>query len=421
MPKKARELSALEVKRLTRPGFHPVGGVEGLYLCVSGSGARSWILRYATKEVRYSKSGRPYYARRDTGLGPFPAVTLAQARDRAREARDLLYQGIDPVEYKNAARDALRAAAARALTFDQCAERYLAGKAEGFKNAKHAKQWATSLETYASPIVGGLSVDRVELAHVLQILEPIWREKTETASRVRGRIEKVLDYAIVSGYRDGPNPAQWRGNLDAILPQPGKLKQVRHHKALPWPDTPAFLADLRQRDGMAARALEFILLTAARSGEVRGATWGEIDTKAKTWTVPPERMKAGKEHVVPLVPDAVTLLEALPRFKGSDYVFTAPRGGQLSDMSISAVMRRMKVDATPHGLRSTFRDWVSERTSYPHEVAEQALAHTIPSAVERAYRRGSLLEKRRRLMADWAQFLNEGTPEGSVVSIRESR
>mgnify|MGYP001144131498 CR=1 FL=1 len=408
MPKQAPELSALAVRRLSDPGLHAVGGVAGLYLRVSDTGAKYWVWRGTI-------GGR----RRDAGIGPYPEISLARAREKAAEMREAARNGMDPVAERQAARDALRAAAAKRVTFDDCAARYLEQTASAFKNPKHRKQWHTSLERYASPHIGALAVDRIELAHIVDTLRPIWEQIPETASRVRGRIEKVLDYAKASGYRDGENPAAWRGNLDAVLPAPSKIKHVKHHRALDWREAPAFLAALRQREGMASRALEFLMLTAARSGEVRGATWDEIE--GNVWTVPAERMKAGKAHAVPLPDDALAILEALPRMEGSPYIFPAVRGGMLSDMALSAVMRRMEVNATPHGLRSTFRDWVSERTSYAHEVAEQALAHTIPSAVERAYRRGSLLEKRRRLMADWTAYLNTGETAADVVGIREAR
>ena len=406
MPKVARELSALAVKRLREPGVYPVGGVAGLLLRVSKSGARYWMLRITIGDRR-----------RDIGIGPFPEISLARARTIARDMRQQVREGTDPIADRQAARAALRI---KAVTFDDAAARYLNHKAGSFRNAKHAKQWRTTLDTYASPIIGPLAVERIELAHVLQVLEPIWKTKTETAARVRGRVEKVIDYAIVSGYRTGNNPARWRGNLDAILPAPTKLKKVKHHRAIPWTDAPAFMERLRTREAMAARALEFLLLTAARSGEIRGAIWTEVDHEARTWTVPAERTKTQKPHTVPLPDDALALLDNLPRFEDEPVIFPAKRGGPLSDMALSSLMRRMDVDATPHGCRSTFRDWVAERTSYPHEVAEMALGHAIPSEVERAYRRGDLLEKRRRLMADWSKFLNEGAPKGDVVSIREA-
>jgi integrase len=402
MPKKAREMSAVEVRRLSRAGYHPVGGVSGLLLQVTQSGAKSWILRFRL-------GGR----RRDLGLGAFPDVPLAQARDRAREARDRIAQGIDPVEARREAKTTMLAQRVKTLTFDEATPKFLATKAKEFRNPKHAKDWPSSLNRYASPIIGNLSVAQIELAHVVSVLDPIWTTKTETATRVRGRIEAVLNWATVSGYRAGPNPAQWKGNLDAVLGKPGKLKNVKHYRAVAIKDTPGFLKDLRRREGISARALEFIILTVARSGEVRGATWGEIDFEAKIWTVPGSRMKAGRDHVVPLTDDALTLLKALPRHEGCDFVFASPRLGQLSDMSISAVMRRMEVDAVPHGFRSTFRDWASEFTNHPHEVAEMALAHTISNAVERAYRRGDLLGKRRSLMDDWCRFINSVSPRST--------
>lgn len=406
MPRVAKELTALQVKRLTTPGNYAVGGVAGLLLQVSTSGARSWILRTTVGDRR-----------RDLGLGGYPDVTLQQARNRARETKEQIRRGIDPVAQRKAARAALMADQAKSLTFGEAAKRFLASKTREFRNPKHIKQWQSTLDTYASPVIGRLPVDAVELAHIIQILEPIWQEKTETASRLRGRIESVLSWATVSGFRSGDNPARWRGNLDAVLPKPGKLKKVRHHRAVPWAEIGAFMQALRQREGVAARALEFAILTAARSGEVRGATWDEIDLTAKTWTIPAERMKAQREHSIPLCADAVALLKALPRLEGSDYVFPATRGGMLTDNALSAVMRRMGVDATPHGFRSTFRDWCAESTSYPHEVAEMALAHTIQNAVERAYRRGALMAKRTRLMDDWAKFCRKPQAEGTVTAL----
>lgn len=410
MPKKARELSALQVRRLTRPGLHPVGGVAGLCLDVKDTGARSWILRATV-------GGR----RPEIGLGGFPDVTLEQAREKAREIRELIRQGEDPVLARRSARDALRAANAKRVTFRKAAERFLESKRLEFRNEKHAAQWATTLETYAYPVIGDLSVDSIELAHVKRILDPIWTTKTETAKRLRGRVESVLAYATASGFREGDNPARWRGNLDAVMPKPSRIAKVKHHRALPIDELSAFMAELSKQEGMGARALEFSILTAARSGEVRGATWNEIDFEAKTWTVPGDRMKAGKEHVVPLSDPAVRLLKELPRMKGSNYVFPAVKGGQLSDMTISAVCRRMEVDAVPHGFRSTFRDWTAERTSYPRDVCEMALAHAIENKVEAAYRRGDLLEKRRRLMREWAKFCEKPVNRAEVVSIRGAK
>ncbi|MDN5871356.1 MAG: integrase arm-type DNA-binding domain-containing protein [Nitrococcus sp.] len=410
MPKITVELSALAVRRLSRPGWHAVGGVAGLLLRISDTGARYWVLR-----IRMS--GR----RRDIGIGSYPEVSLARAREQAREMRAQAREGLDPIESRAAARAALLAARDSRLTFDAAARKCIAAKRAEFRNAKHAAQWESTLSTYASPVIGALPVADVELAHIVTILEPIWTIKTETATRVRGRIEAVLSWATVGGYRKGENPARWRGHLDAVLPKPRKIAKTRHHRALPWPQIGAFMAELRRREGMAARALEFLILTAARSGEVRGATWSEIDQQASVWTVPAERIKAGKEHRVPLCEAAMAVLEALPRFAGNDLVFPAARGGQLSDMSLSAVMRRMNADAVPHGFRSTFRTWAAETTNYPREVAEQCLAHAIPSPVERAYRRGDLFAKRTRLMNEWARYCDTIAPAGEVVAIRGAK
>ena len=407
MPKRATEWTALQVKRMTTPGTYAVGGAAGLLLQVTPTGARSWVLRFRIGDKR-----------RDMGLGSLADVSLARARDKARESRELIQRGIDPVQERIDTRAANLAGQAKSMTFDEAARRFLVSKTREFKNDKHAAQWASTLTTYASPTLGQLPVDQIELAHIVKVLDGLWTTKTETATRLRGRIEAVLSWAIVSGFRSGDNPARWKGNLDAILPKPGKLKNVQHHKALPASEIHGFMEALRKREGMAARALEFVVLTAARSGEVRGASWDEVDLEARTWTVPASRMKAGKDHTVPLCDDAVALLKALPRHDETNLLFPSPRMGQLSDMSISAVMKRMDVDAVPHGFRSTFRDWCSEFTSYPHEVAEMALAHAIPSAVERAYRRGDLLTKRRNLMRDWCKFVNAASSVGSVSPIR---
>ena len=403
MPKKAKELKPVEVSRLIgRDGFHAVGGVSGLHLQNRGDSS-AWVLRVTIGNRR-----------RDVGLGGYPDVPLAMARDKARGVRAKIEQGIDPI----AERKEFRTVLVGALTFDEAAKRLIAAKSPEWKNAKHATQWKATLDTYASPIIGKMPVDKIELRHVVDVLTPIWHTKTETASRVRSRMEAVLSWATASGHRSGDNPARWAGNLDAgILAKPSKIRKVKHHAALPIDDLPGFVADLRQREGIAARALEFAILTAARSGEVRGAVWAEIDMDAKTWTVPGERMKAEKEHVVPLTPKAMALLKALPRFAGTDLVFPSPTGKMLSDMTLSAVMRRMEVDAVPHGFRSTFRDWASERTNYPRDVAEMALAHTIGDKVEAAYRRGDLLAKRTKMMADWAKFIEKEPATDNVVAI----
>ncbi len=407
MPRKADELGPLAVSRLKAPGLHPVGGVAGLRLQVSPSGARSWILRVTV-------GGK----RREKGLGGFPDVTLAGARDAARAARALIAGGADPIAEAKAARSALQAAGASVLTFNECAEKYIRSHESEWKNPKHIAQWRSTLETYAGPVLGKLNVADIELPHVLGVLEPIWKTKTETASRVRGRIESVLDWAKVRGYRTSPNPAQWKGHLDHVLPAPGKVQKTEHHRALPIDEMPGFMRHLRKAEGLGALALEFAILTAARSGEVRGATWSEIDLNAAIWVIPSARMKMDKEHRVPLSDAALGVLRGLPRIKGADLVFAAPRGGVLSDMTLSAVLRRMEVPAVPHGFRSSFRDWCSERTNYPREAAEMALAHAIGDKVEAAYRRGELFEKRRLMMKDWAAFCGRVQVAANVTPLR---
>jgi len=408
MPKKASELSALQVRRLTAPGFHAVGGVAGLHLLVKDTGARSWILRVKVGDRRP-----------DIGCGGFPDVTLEQARQIAREMREQIRRGIDPIAARRATGLALRAAQAKALTFDQAAEACHAAKMVEFRNAKHRDDWISSLERYASKIIGDLPVADIELPHVVSVLKPIWTTKTETATRVRQRIESVLSWAKVSGYRTGENPARWKGNLEHALPKPARLQKIMHYPALPWQEVGAFMIELRKREGIGARALEFAVLTAARSGEVRGATWPEIDLHAKLWTIPATRMKAGKAHRVPLSEPAIKLLKALPRMEGCPYVFPSPRGKMLSDMSINSVTRRMKVDAVPHGFRSTFKDWCRTSTSYQDEVSELALAHVSTDATRAAYARDELLPKRERLMREWAKHCDTVQPKRAVATIRQ--
>lgn len=410
MPKKTTEMSALSVARLTAPGLHFVGGVAGLALQVQPSGARSWVLRL-------SVAGK----RREMGMGGFPDVTLADARRRARDEREKVDKGVDPIAERKAAISRLRAEQARAFTFKAAALAYIEAHEPGWRNAKHAEQWRNTLaSTYA--VIGSMQVRDVGLPQVLAVLGPIWKTKTETASRLRGRIESVLDWATARGYREGLNPARWKGHLDHLLPSPGKIVKVGHHAAVPVEEVGAFMQALGAQQGTGARALEFVILTAARSGEARGATWREIDLDQATWVVPGDRMKAGKEHRVPLSDAALALLRGLPRIAGSDLVFPAPRGGVLSDMTLVAVTRRMQVAAVPHGFRSTFRDWCAERTNFAREVAEMALAHTIGDKVEAAYRRGDLFEKRRRMMADWAGFLakTEGTARVLPLQSRQA-
>jgi integrase len=429
MPKVIEELSALDVKRLVHPGgkrsaLLAVGGVPGLHLQINPAGGRSWILRATVGTLR-----------RDIGLGGFPAVTLAQARDKAREARAMIEDGIDPVEARKAAKAALAAAQGRGLTFDAATKKYLETKLEGFKNAKHRQQWENTLATYASPELGKMLVQDIETQDVLRVLTPIWSSKTETASRVRGRIEAVLSWATVSGHRKGDNPARWAGNLKELLPAPSKVADEEHHPAIQISDAARWFAALQSRDGMGARALELLAMTGLRSGEIRGARWDEIDLNAGLWILPAARMKMKVEHRVPLPAAAIAMLKALPRMDSNPLVFPAARRGELSDMTLSAVMKRMheadiaaggpgfvdrvsKRPAVPHGCRSVFRDWVAECTNYPADMAEVALAHKISNAVEAAYRRGDMIEKRRAMMAAWVEFLTGAKQSGKVVGIR---
>jgi integrase len=394
MAKKAKELSALAVKGLVKPGLHAVGGVAGLALQVSVGGGRSWVLRYNVGTKR-----------RALGLGGFPEVALADARDAAREARSKVGGGSDPIEERKAQRRALIASQATAITFRACAETYIATVETSFRNAKHRQQWKNTLATYAYPQIGQLVVGNVEQADVLKVLEPIWHSKTETAKRLRGRIENILDWATGRKFRSGDNPARWKESLKAQLPAPNKITKVVHHPAIPVEEMPAFMVRLRACDGIAARALEFAILTAARSGEVFGARRDEIDFHSHIWTVPEARMKANKQHRVPLSPAAMKIIAATPEFAESPYIFTSPRGGMLSAMSMTAVMRRLKVEAVPHGVaRSSFRDWAAECTNYPRDVAEMALSHAIGNRVEAAYRRGDLFFKRISMMNDWSDY-----------------
>ena len=414
MPKIATPLSPLAVGRLKSPGLYSVGGAAGLQLRISDTGARYWLLRILI-------AGK----RTDIGLGAYPEIGLARAREIASEMRAVVREGGDPLADRRQRKAELIEARAKLLTFNEAVRRYLANKTAEFKNAKHAAQWASTLQTYASPVIGRVHVGDIQITHILEVLEPIWTTKTETASRLRGRIEAVLAWATVGGYRRGDNPARWKGNLDAVLAKPSKLATVRHQPALPYSRIPAFMAALHEKSGVTVQALEFAILTAARSGEVRGATWDEVDMKAARWTIPAARMKAEKEHVVALSPAALALLQALSRT--GDLIFPAPRGGQLSDAALSKAVKDMheasvrtggdgwldpqqKRVATAHGFRSTFRDWAGETTSFPREVIEHAMAHQLKDKAEAAYARGSQFEKRRKLMAAWSSYC---TPAGS--------
>ena len=395
MPKIAKELTPLAVSKIKTTGWHAVGQVAGLGLKVSPSGSRAWVLRTMV-------AGK----RREFGLGGFPTVTLGSARERARSTLDAVFAGVDPIAAKREAKSALIAKKAKSVTFKKLAAQYIDQHESGWKNTKHAAQWTSTLGSYAVPVCGDMVVAEITTPIILSILEPIWAIKTETASRLRGRLEAILDYAIAKGLREGPNPARWKGHLSQTLPAKRRISPVVHHKAIAVKDMPAFFTSLNQMEGTAARALSFLTLTAARSGEVRGMCWDEVDLSARVWTIPAERMKAKREHRVPLSAAALAILKTMKQESKGKIVFEGSKPGKsLSDMTLTAAMRRMNLAAVPHGLRSSFRNWSAEETDYPNEVCEMALAHAVGNAVEKAYRRGDLFEKRRLMMGDWANYL----------------
>jgi len=418
-------LTALKVQKAKRPGMYADGG--GLYLQVTPGGA-SWIYRYMLK-------GRA----REMGLGPLALYGLQEARAKALDARRLRHEGIDPIEARKAARATERANTAKTKTFKQCAESHIKAHRAGWRNAKHAAQWEATVATYAEPIIGALPVQAIDTALVMKVLEqevrdapnkptaPLWTAKPETASRLRGRIESILDWAKVRGYREGENPARWRGHVAKLLPPRGKVRKVEHHAALPHDELPDFITVLRAQEGTAARALEFAILTAARTGEVMGARWDEIVLAEKMWMIPAQRMKAHREHRVPLSARALAIVEEIKPFRhvgaGQDeaeaFVFPGGKRGQpLSNMAFLMLLRRMgRDDLTVHGFRSTFRDWAAERTKFPGEVVEMALAHVVSNKVEAAYRRGDLFDKRRKLMEAWAVYC-AAPKAGKVVAFR---
>jgi integrase len=406
MARSLNRLSAVAVRGLTRKGYYHDGG--GLYLQVTANGAKSWIYRFML-------DGRP----REMGLGPANSIPLAEARQRTAEYRRMRADGIDPIAARKTEQDRKKLDAAKAVTFDACAARYIEAHESRWRNAKHRDQWRNTLSTYASPVLGSLPVQAVDVGLVMKALEPIWQTKPETANRLRGRIEAVLDWARVRGYRQGENPARWRGHLDKLLPARSKIRDVEHHAALPYDEIGDFLAALRGQEAIAAWALEFLILTAARTGELIGARWEEVDFDEKVWTVPATRMKSGREHRVPLVPAAVAVLEKMKECRESEFVFPGgKRGRPLSNMAMLKLLGRMgRGDLTAHGFRSTFRDWAAERTNFPREVAEAALAHTLGDKVEAAYRRGDLFQKRRQLMDAWARFCSTAKSPAEVVAI----
>lgn len=400
------KLSAAAVARQKQPGHYGDGG--GLWLQVSTVGTKSWVFRF----TRLGKA-------REMGLGALHTVSLAEAREKAATCRKQLVDGIDPIEARATQRLTAQAAAARALTFDQCAEQYIETHRASWRNEKHASQWTATLATYAGPVFGKLPVDAVDTALVLKALSPIWTSKTETAKRVRGRIESVLAWATVQKMRSGDNPARWRGHLDNLLASPDKVAKVEHHAALPYIRAGAFMQALRAEQGTSARAVEFVILTAARTSEVFNATRDEFDLQAGIWTIPGERMKAGRPHRVPLSAPALALVKAAAADKGSPYVFQGAREGRpLSNMAGLMLLKRMGyADLTVHGFRSTFRDWCAEQTNFPREVAEAALAHVVKDKTEAAYQRGDLLEKRAALMRAWADYCSRPAVAAKVVEM----
>ena len=388
-----RVLTSLKIRQNLKPGMYADG--LGLYLKVRAGNSKSWIFRYRT-------GGKL----RDMGLGPFHTVSLAEAREKAEACRAMRLKGLDPLNERHKEQQARTAEAAEAITFEKCAEAYITAHKAGWKNGKHADQWTTTLQTYVYPIFKDTPVAAIDDALVLKVLQPIWEEKTETASRIRGRIERILDLARVMKYRTGDNPARWRGHLDHLLPKRSRVATVNHHAALPIDETPGFIQTLQREETVVARALEFCILNATRTNETMGMRWSEYDEKARLWTAPGARMKAGRDHRIPLAPRSLSILAEMQDIRSGDFVF--PGGVQerpLSSMAFLMLLRRLgRNDITAHGFRSTFRDWAAERTDFPNEVVEMALAHTISNKVEAAYRRGDLFDKRRQLAEAWAAF-----------------
>jgi integrase len=413
MPRRAKGLTAAQVEKGTSPGRY--GDGAGLYLLVRSREAKFWLFRF-------TRGGKM----REMGLGPATgraSVKLAEARAKARQLHAAVREGKDPLAERDAEKAKAQADAAKAqagtITFAQVADMFRDAHEASWRNPKHRQQWRNTLRDYVLPEIGVLPVGSVDSGAVTKIIEPLWREKTETASRVRGRIESILDYAKARGWREGENPARWRGHLDHLLPKRSKVQQVEHHEALPWRKVGAFMTRLRRHSGISARCLEFLILTAARSGEVRGARWSEIDLNHALWKIPAKRMKAGKEHRVPLSKPAMAVLRETAKLGTIGFVFPGLKDGSaLSDVALAKAVDVADGDgATVHGMRSTFRDWCAEATNYPRELAEAALAHVLKDKTEAAYQRGDLLERRRRLMAEWAAFCSEPMTVGEVVPL----
>ncbi|MGE3335753.1 MAG: tyrosine-type recombinase/integrase [Rhodospirillaceae bacterium] len=409
MPRLRDRLTALKVSRLRDAGLYADGG--GLYLQITSATARSWVYRF-----RHAGRKTP----RDMGLGSAFDVSLMEARQLAAAARDLLRQGLDPIHHRK-----LQTASMPTKTFAECAEAYIAAHKGSWRNSKHVAQWEATLKAYAYPSIGVLPVSTVDVGCVVGVLEPIWKAKTETASRLRGRIEAILDWARTRGFRSGDNPARWRGHLDNLLPLPTRVRRVQHHAALPFSEVGHFMAQVRKQSGDAARALELLILTATRTSEVLNARTSEFDLRQAIWTIPAERIKAGREHRIPLSKPALALVrQILHERSDGDLLFPNMRSGKaLSTNALLALLKRLKrTDITVHGFRSTFRDWAAEQTNYPRDVAEMALAHAIPDRVEAAYRRGDLLAKRSNMMNDWASYCASARRTGSsVIAFRSTR
>lgn len=427
MPRVAKVLTDLQVKSINSPGKHNVGGVPGLRLQVTKAGTKSWVLRT-----------RVFGKVREIGLGSYPAISLKKSRENATTMYEQINSGIDPVEERQKRILEMQLAKASTKTFAQCKEAYIALREPQWSNPKSSQQWHSTLDVYAMPILGKLSVSTIETHHIQQVLEPIWAKKTDTASKLRGRIEMILSYAITSGYRTKDNPARYKGHLDNILPSPTKLIGNKHHPALDYHDINHFMEYLKKSEATSAKVLELLILTAARSGEIRNATWSEIDWNHNKWIIPVERMKANKQHEVPLSNQSIKLLKSLPNYTAkSGLIFPGTKDRPMSDMTISKLVKRIHEQAlkaddpgfidkhadnkivTPHGFRSTFRDWAGEQSNFPSEVIEHALAHKIKDKAEAAYQRGTLMPKRVKLMQCWSNycFTKQVKTTGKVVSI----
>lgn len=392
MARSLHRLNPLKINKIEKPGYYGDGG--GLYLQVSQYDTKSWVFRFTLQK------------KREMGLGPLHDIPLKKAREIAQECRLLVREGIDPIVHRKERRALAQNKTAAYMTFKECAERYIRNNQAGWSNPKHASQWTSTLETYAYPVIGPLPVSHIETAHIMEILEPIWAEKNETARRVRGRVEAVLDAARVAKQRTGENPSRWKGHLDKLLPASFKVVKVVHHPSMPYSDVSNFIALLRAQDNTASLALEFLILTASRTNEVIDATFDEFDLDKAVWVIPAARMKAKREHRVPLSTRAIQIVRQMEAVRQNDHVFPGQRGKGLSNMAFLQLLKRMnRTDITVHGFRSTFRDWAGEQTSYPSEVVEMALAHTVGNQVQQAYFRTDLFEKRAALMRDWAKFL----------------